>query len=73
MTCVKMLKEWVWEEKKNKMPDSLLTHGLVLGGYGGGVVEDENVPFKLPARHGCLTGGQHHHPLPYLVPPHLKT
>ena len=51
---------------------SLLTHGLVLGGYGGGVVEDENVPFKLPACHGRLAGGQHHHAFPYLVPPHLK-
>ena len=48
-----------------------LTHGLVFGGDGGGMMEDENVSLKLPAGHGVLAGCQHHHPLPDLVPPHL--
>ena len=44
-----------------------LTHGLVFGGDGGGVVQDQDVSLKLPAGHGVLTEGQHHHPLPDLV------
>lgn len=46
---------------------SPLTHGLVFGADGGGVVEDENVSLKLPAGHGAHTGVHHHHTLADLV------
>ena len=62
-TCVKLSSE---------VTLALLTHGLVLGGDGGGVVENQDVSLKLPAGHWVLSGGQHHHALPDLVPPDLK-
>lgn len=42
----------------------LLTHGLVSGGYCGGVMENQDLGLKLP---GCLWAqlrGNHHHALP---------
>lgn len=41
-----------------------LTHGLVSGGYGGGVVEHQDLSLKLPGGLRHQLGGDHHHAFP---------
>ena len=45
-----------------------LTHGLVLAADGGWVVEDEDVPLKLPAGLRVQCRGNQDHSFPNLVP-----
>ena len=43
------------------------THGLVLGADGGGMVENQDVSFKLPAGNRVQAGVHQHHALANLV------
>ena len=45
--------------------DLALTHGLVAGGDGGGVVEHQDLSLKLPGGLGGQLRRDHHHALPY--------
>ena len=55
-------------ETKRLLP---LTHGLILGADGGGVVQDKNVSLELPAGRGFGTRVNHDHTFPDLVPADL--
>lgn len=45
-----------------------LTHGLVSGGDGGGVVQHQDLPLELPARLRLQRRRHHHHALADLRP-----
>ena len=48
-----------------------LTHGLVLGADGGGMVQNQDVSLELPAGQGVGARVDHHHTFPDLVPADL--